>query len=53
MTARRPFDRIPEPDFKTPTSFKLWFAFCAILGVGFLVIVVWLVIAAIGWLNRH
>lgn len=34
-------------------GFKIWFAFCAVLGVAFTGAIVWLIIAAIHWLGRH
>jgi hypothetical protein len=37
----------------TPLGWKLWFAFCAVVGVAVLGVLVWLVIAAISWLQRH
>lgn len=37
----------------TPMGWKIWFAFCALLGAGVLALLAWLAVAAIGWLNRH
>lgn len=53
MSDRPPRRSAPLLDMKTPLGFKLWFAFCAVLGFGLFSIMVWLVIAAINWLNRH
>lgn len=44
--------RKPDP-IKTPTWFKAWFAFCALVGAGVLGLLVWLAITAIDWMNRH
>ncbi len=46
-----PLSQTPSP--KAPLGFKVWFAFCAVLGLGVLGVVVWLAVAAIGYLNRH
>jgi hypothetical protein len=34
-------------------GWKIWFAFCALLGVGVLSLVVWLVLTVISYLRRH
>lgn len=34
-------------------GFKIWFAFCALLGLGFTGLLARLVIVAIHWLGRH
>ena len=34
-------------------GFKLWLAFCAVLGVALMAVAVWLAVAIIGWLGRH
>lgn len=38
---------------RTPLWFKLWFAFCALLGLAFVGVIVWLIIAAISWIGRQ
>jgi hypothetical protein len=43
---------VPEPE-GPGIGFKIWFAFCALLGLGMTGVVVWLIIAAIHWLGRH
>lgn len=40
-------------DLKTPVWFKLWFGFCGLLGLGFLVLIGWLIVTAVQYLNRH
>lgn len=40
------FDRLP-------IGFKIWFAFCGLLGLAFAGFVVWLIVAAIDYLGRH
>jgi hypothetical protein len=37
----------------TPFGWKVWFAFCALLGLAMTAVIVWLIVAAISWLGRH
>lgn len=37
---------------KTPVLFKLWFAFCAVVGLAFLGVIVWAIIALVTWVTR-
>jgi hypothetical protein len=46
------YDRRPEPP-RMSLGWKLWFAFCALLSLGVLLLLVGLVTAAIDWLGRH
>jgi hypothetical protein len=36
-----------------PAGWKVWFAVCAVLGAAMTGLVVWLIVAAVHWLNRH
>lgn len=43
-----PTSRRPERDpFATPLWFKVWFAFCALLGLGLLSVIVWAVVTVV------
>jgi hypothetical protein len=48
----RPWRRLPDPP-PTPLWFKAWFAFCAVVGLGFLGLLVWLIVEGALWLSRH
>lgn len=43
--------RLPEPP-KTPIGFKVWFAFCGLLGLGLVGLIVWAVIALVTHYTR-
>lgn len=47
MVSRRLLD---EPAF--PIWFKVWFGFCAVLGVGFIGLVAWAIIAIVSKVTR-
>lgn len=34
-------------------GFRLWFALCAVLGIGLIGVIVWLLIAIGHWIERH
>lgn len=51
MSTRPPSGRVPES--KVPLWFKLWFAFCALLGLGLIGVLVWALISMVNYLNRH
>jgi hypothetical protein len=46
----RPTRRLREPAF--PLWFKLWFAFCVLLGLGFAGLIAWAIIAIVGKVTR-
>jgi hypothetical protein len=46
----RPFNRLPEP--KVSLGFKIWFAICAVLGVAFLGLIAWAIIAIVEKVTR-
>lgn len=52
MSARSPLGRTPEPS-KVPLWFKFWFAFCALLSLGLIGVLVWALISTVNYLNRH
>jgi hypothetical protein len=37
----------------TPLGWKLWFAFCGVLGLGFMAVVVWAIIRLVGWVTSQ
>jgi hypothetical protein len=45
-----PHRELPDP--KTPTWFKVWFAVCAVVSVGFLGLIVWAIIAVVSKVTR-
>lgn len=51
-----PEDNWPEDNWpelpSTPTWFKAWFAFVAVVGLGMLGVTVWAVIALVNWATR-
>lgn len=53
MSMRPGPDRRRRSESLIPLSFKLWFAFCALLGLAAFGALLLLVLATIGYLNRH
>lgn len=48
-----PYRRRPEPKLPpAPLGFKLWFAFCAVLGVAFLGLIAWAIVAIVEKVTR-
>lgn len=33
------------------TGFKIWFAFCAVLGVAFIGVIIWAIVQVVTWLT--
>jgi len=48
-----PVRRTPDFPDGPGLGFKLWFALCAVLGVGLIGVLVWLIITVINWIGRH